>query len=74
MWRPLSSLLLLLVEVAAALAAPTPAPAQAGAADGLSPGYFVEDEMGKCLDGSPPGESWGVIGLDVGYESIDRLD
>lgn len=59
---PLPSLVrLLVVGVAAALAAP--AQAQAGAADGLSPGYFVEDEMGKCLDGSPPGESWCVIGL-----------
>ena len=33
--------------------------AWAQGADGpevMSPGYWVEDEKGKCIDGSPPGE------------------
>lgn len=28
----------------------------AAAEESLAPGYWVEDEKGKCLDGSPPGK------------------
>ena len=54
-------------EAAAAVTAPV---AAAEAEEGLAPGYWVEDEKGKCLDGSPPGElglvGWGVCGSIVG--------